>query len=450
MSVATSGSSQINTGNDCGCGCGDACGCVPAEFTRLRYAYGLRLGAVELSDEQSYLVGKHRFHNARCHGAGVLCGLAVDRFQFPQGSTWPSTVLRVTRGAALDACGREVLVPEDQCIDVNAWFLKNRARLNLSASTAPVPMRVALRYRECPSDPAPVPRDPCGCDASGCDYTRVHEGFELCLFAGSSLPECPGDVFPDAADLLNALGVNAPVSTPKPMPSRTPSQAADTKPAPAVPKASRMVRKLDELTAALCPAPKNEWICLADFSATLDSTGATVTSISAPDNAIPSRHVLLSTAAIQALVVGLADAFGAEGFLGVGPAIGGLSFTNATASSGTLNIAIDLITDSGSPTPLATFDSTFLRVFQFDTTKWTDVTPKTPNSVSLSTDSTQISVKLSGLSSGKQFRVSLISAEANPIVDTLMRLLRPMNYSASFQLVTDTTSGFLTLVPLDV
>ena len=30
---------------------------------------------------------------------------------------------------------------------------------------------MGLRYLECPSDPAPVPRDPCGCDNGGCAYT---------------------------------------------------------------------------------------------------------------------------------------------------------------------------------------------------------------------------------------------------------------------------------------
>ena len=319
MSLATSGGRQTDNGHDCGCGCGGACGCVPAEFTRLRYAYGLRLGAVELSDEQSYLVGKHRFHNARCHGAGVLCGLKVDRFKFPQGSTsTSSTVLRVTRGAALDACGREVIVPVDQCIDVNAWFLKNGAALNLPAGTTTVPMRVATRYRECPSDPAPVPRDPCGCDASGCDYTRVREGFELRLFAGTLIPDCAEEVFPDAAELSHALGVNNPVSTPAP--ATNPKPATGPKPAPtagtalasALPKVSHLVKELDELTAAGCRVTKNEWICLADFDATLDSTGATVTNISAPDNTIPGRHVLLLTAAIQTLVLGLAGAIGAR------------------------------------------------------------------------------------------------------------------------------------------
>jgi hypothetical protein len=449
MSVATTAGSQSDRGHDRDCGSGDACGCMPAEFTRLRYAYGLRLGAVELSDEQSYLVGKHRFHNARCHGAGVLCGLRVDRFTFPQGSTSPSTVIRVTRGAALDACGREILVPVDQCIDVNAWFLKNSAQLSLPSGTASLPMRVALRYRECPSDPAPVPRDPCGCDASGCDYTRVREGFELRLFAGNTLPACDVDVFPDAAELLKALGVSVPVSTPAPSPGPGTSTAADPKPVPSSPKVSHLVRKLDELTAASCPAMKNEWICLADFIATLDSTGATVTTIPAPDNAIPGRHVLLSTAALQALVIGLAGAFRAEGFLGVGPTLGGISFANATSNSGTLNIAVNLITDPGSatPAPLATFNPAFLQVFPFDPNSgWGS--PLTTSTASVTSSPPQISVPLTGVGPG-YFRVSLVSPEGNPIVDTHMRLLRPMNYSASFQLVAD-KSGNLTLVPLHV
>jgi len=168
--------------------------CVPGEFTRLRYAYGLRLGAVELSDEQSYLVGKHRFHNARCHGPGVLCGLRVGRFVWPQGASEDarSTMLRVWRGAAMDGCGREVLVPCDQCIDVAAWFAETRGELKLDHKPPRLKIWVGLRYRECPSDPTVVPRDPCGCDSGGCAYTRVREGFELRLFAGEPLPHCPG------------------------------------------------------------------------------------------------------------------------------------------------------------------------------------------------------------------------------------------------------------------
>jgi hypothetical protein len=66
---------------------------------------GRRRAAIAARD---ILVGKHRFHNARLHGIGVLCGLRVDQY-INQGSVnpGPSTVLRVTRGAALDSCGPE-------------------------------------------------------------------------------------------------------------------------------------------------------------------------------------------------------------------------------------------------------------------------------------------------------------------------------------------------------
>jgi hypothetical protein len=427
MSVATKSSLQSDT--DKGCGCGGTCGCLPAEFTRLRYAYGLRLGAVELSDEQTYLVGKHRFHNARSHGSGVLCGLKVEQFRFSSAAT-ATTVLRVTRGAALDDCGREVIVPVDQCIDVNAWFLKYSAALKLPANTTTVPMRVAVRYRECPGDPAPVPRDPCGCDAGACAYTRVHEGFELRLFAGT-LPDCPDDVFPDTARLLQSGGTDSVAPPPgKALKGATDASGSD----PTALGVAHLNRELDRLTAAPCPVGKNEWICLADFNATLDSTGVTVTSISEPENDIPGRHVLLSTAALQTMLVGMM----------------GACLANATASTATVNLAVNLLTDSGSVTALApgTFSATYLKLFQLAGNAWNDVTPTAANSITLSADTTQISVHASGLSAGP-YRLSLISPEANPIVDTLMRPLRPMSFSASLQLGTD-ANGNLTLKLLNI
>ena len=137
---------------DCGCA-EDTCCTMPPEFVRVRYFYGQRLGVMELNDEQRYHQGKHAFHNARLHGAGVLCGLRAERFVLVQGSA--TTVLRVVRGAAIDACGREIIVGVDQCIDVAAWFARNRNRPELASFTSGTtqPLHVCLRYRECPSDP---------------------------------------------------------------------------------------------------------------------------------------------------------------------------------------------------------------------------------------------------------------------------------------------------------
>jgi hypothetical protein len=417
-----------------GCGCNGTCDCLPAEFTRLRYSYGMRLGQVELSDEQSYLVGKDRFHNMHCHGVGVLCGLKVERFVWPQGAAanTPSTVLRVSRGAALDGCGREVLVPCDQCIDVAAWFAINRGKLNPPPAAGPLQTWVALRYRECPSDPSMVPRDTCGCGAGGCDYTRVRESFEFCLFAGKS-PACAGAVFPTAAALATALATTDGVAP------------------------GALQTQLDRLIAEPCSTTgTDEWICLAAFDATVTTPGAsqTVTDISAPDNTIPGRQPLLSTAALQTLVLGIANAAGAAGALGADPSISGIAFAGAGAGAGTLTLIIDLITDPPATTPTELASGTFLpgmvQVQQFNSTTWAwdQVTPAVGE---ITTDGSKISITWGAgdptLGAGN-FRVSLVSPDAAPIVDQRMRPLQPPRFARDFGLAL--TAGTLTLAAISV
>src|SRR5688572_10163827 len=94
------------------CVADDPCLVPPAEFVRLRYFFGQRLGVLDLADEQSYLVGKQRLHNLHLHGWGVLCGLRAERYLVSQGptATPQTTMLRVRRGATIDGCGREIVV----------------------------------------------------------------------------------------------------------------------------------------------------------------------------------------------------------------------------------------------------------------------------------------------------------------------------------------------------
>jgi len=352
---------MLETAIGCGCGpCACSCGDVPAEFVRVRYYFGQRLGVMELNDEALYHAAKMAFHNARLHGFGVLCGLRADR-QKPPAAGAQSTVLRVTSGAALDPCGREIAVGIDQCIDVAAWFAKNKKRLDASGWTAGADhtLRVAVRYRECPSDPSPAPRDACGCDNGGCEYGRVREAFELQLFTvGESA--CGATPFPKPADLLAALEGGSAWGT-----------AAD----PDV----ELDGALDTLVAAGCPAaPDDTWLCLASFEVTLDATPVPV-DISDPDNAIPERRTLLPSNALQAMVLDLAASGVAAGSLGGGPRAGALSLTAATATAGTLVVPIRLAR-SGSPpadVPLVagTFEPAFLAVSRLDPAGWTILTP---------------------------------------------------------------------------
>jgi hypothetical protein len=467
-----------------GCACEGLCGCnVPAEFVRLRYYFGQRLGVVDLSDEQSYHAGKQRFHNLRAHGYGVLCGLRADRYVFPQGAppNTPTTVLRVTSGAALDGCGRELIVPGDQCIDVAAWFLKNRRRASVAAlapgAAAPAAaapagapagavapagapagavggliaagpaaaagaglgpgpaigppgggaaavsrLWVAIRYRECPSDPGAAPRDPCGCDDGACEYGRVREGFELSLLTERER-KCVTGTFPPRAD-LHALLDSAPSD-------------------PSLSVADRWARALKLLLASGCPDVAPEcWLCLASFTVTFDSAPdgtPIIVDVGAPDNAIPERESILTTAALQELIGTVVAASSDGSALTRGPQLGELSWTNATKNTGTLLIPIALVTDPapGGQTPIDghTFDPATVSVEQYDNTGWSSLSI---GSVNL-TAASQLELKWTAakkIGEGN-YRVCVEQPLATPMVDTQMRAVQPLRYARHLHLKLD-------------
>lgn len=163
--------------------CLEPCGCLPPGFSRLKYFYGKHLSVADFKDEQRYHLGKQLFHNQRLHGSGVLCGLdlQVDDAE-------PNEV-RLVAGSALDQCGREIVVPCDQCIDVAAWYRTHYDEYRAADADWPpqsllnpngaLVACVMLRYAECPTGPEAAPRDPCDCGDSGCEYGRVSEGFQL-------------------------------------------------------------------------------------------------------------------------------------------------------------------------------------------------------------------------------------------------------------------------------
>jgi hypothetical protein len=420
----------------CGCGCGagtDCCWTLPPEFVRVRYFFGQRLGVMELSDEAAYHGGKRAFHNARLHGVGVVCGLRAERFVLTPGSN--TTVLRVRKGAALDACGREIVAAVDQCIDVAAWFAKNRSRPELSGWTAGTSqtLRVALRYRECPTDPSPAPRDPCGCDNGGCEFGRVREAFELALFTDAEVEQCHTASFPAAEALRAAMAGVGP-------------------PGPAVEPSERLKRAIDALVAGDCPVPtENTWLCLASFTVTLDATPVPV-NISDPDNAIPERRSLLSTSALQAMAVGLSAAGLEGGALGGGPHIGPLSFTATAADAGTLSLPVALA-ETGSPpvaAPLveATFDPASVKAHRLDPTLgWQDVTPPPAGIAYEATPAPRIRIDLGpGLTAGPRFRLTIEPPFATPVVDAVGRPLQPLRFARLFAFVTD-AGGNLQLDP---
>lgn len=399
---------------DCG-----PCGTLPSGFVRLRYFYGKRMAVADFLDEQRYHSGKQRFHNQRLHGSGVLCGLRTDQFSNEPAD---ATMLRVHRGAALDACGREIIVGWDQCIDVDAWLgrkLKATPDFLATATTpqAPnqLPLAVVIRFRECPSSPEVAPRDACSCGSEGCDFGRIREEFELDLIAKPDTAITPA-VFPRREQLVNAL---------------------------AAPSAAAIVDQIADLATTTCSASEGDgWVELANVSVTLTDLATPgdrrhVVSIASISQA---ETVLYETALLQDLLMRELAATLEAGALTDGPQVTRVAVDNPSSPSA---IVIEL----SAPLLPATVPADPFALHPFSaTTGW-----GAPANVSTTLDASgtrfTITPPAHVLVEGARFRlVSLVPGEL-PMVDKNMRPLRPLRFSFHFQVVKDSSSHFSITAP---
>ncbi len=410
------------------------CGTLPPGFVRLRYFFGKRMGVADFLDEQRYHAGKLRFHNQHLHGAGLLCGLGVA-LQSPT-----DVILRVGKGAALDDCGREIIVGYDQCIDLDAWYQRVAAERRASVADWPVPVLdangnlpliVAIRYRECASTPEPAPRDTCSCDAAGCDFGRVREEFELDLFLPGS-PELDGvaPMVPPRADLDRVLG-----------------RAFGE---------SSLGREL--ATAATAPYPDSEgtrWIPLASLAAQITpAPSATeighVTKVIEPITVVAT--LLAETALIQEILLRDAGAHLEAGSLAGGPEITRL-VVERDGSSAFYWLSLELdgpVIEQTVPTDAFTVS----RLATSGTPGWTAIPAKTDYVAPTATTPAKLRVRVenagNALVKDGLYRIALDTdavPAATPIVDDKMRPLIPLKPVVQFSLDEPTPGAFAYALP---
>lgn len=160
---------------------------------RVNYTLGLVLGVDEFQQEQLYHRAGRWRHNQWLHGYGTVWGLQVST---------PSPAdadpeIRVTEGAAVDPCGRDICVPATMCVRLNAWLERHRDVLQRLYGTGPatIPLAVVLCHRECPDDVVPVPGEPCRSQDDAMQPSRIRESFELRLALRDEAPwdSPPGD-----------------------------------------------------------------------------------------------------------------------------------------------------------------------------------------------------------------------------------------------------------------
>jgi hypothetical protein len=344
----------------------------------------------------------------------VLCGLGAS-LEEPEG-----TVLRIAKGAALDRCGHEIVVGHDHCIDVDAWYRRERdAHLDADpTSTWPealldgdgkLPLRVALSYRECPSKPEPAPRDTCSCSEGGSDYGRVNEEFELALVPREeSEASLEPELFPARAAIDDAV-------------FRTGGPA--------------LLEALAELVTASCPEPvTDDRLVLATFRAALAADKTRVVRL----EDLSGTPILLSTAVLQHLLLAHLAVAPPDDVIDPsdGPEITDVTLERVDATHYRFRLSL-----SGTLVG-ATVQPDHFRLVRLTSVGWDAPAASALSSEYVDGTEPRIEVTVRNdpvfLEAGGLFRLSLSEEESeDPIVDDRMRRLRPARFAKDFALEDD-------------
>lgn len=187
----------------CGCGCDSKPDCCELEcLVQPRFFCGQLLADQDLTALVDWVKAKTGLARYR-HGWGIVCGLDVHCGR--------NGTVKVTPGYALDCCGRDVVVCEETTFDLtgcwqrpedpcgNGALRRNRNQQVLAAAhesgtwtdgsssfggfeIPPEELQAIdlyIRYSESETDArTALARGGCG-GTAGCEYTRVHEGYEL-------------------------------------------------------------------------------------------------------------------------------------------------------------------------------------------------------------------------------------------------------------------------------
>lgn len=142
---------------------------------RVRYQAGMLLGIDATRAEQSY----HRRRLTRqqywLQGYGTLAGMRV-RTATDAGSTR----VIVGQGIGIDALGREVLVDEEYCLNLNDWLAAQApARLANGLDGNDLLLKVMVRYTDCAVKPTPTAARRLNFGTDGVSYSRIKDALHL-------------------------------------------------------------------------------------------------------------------------------------------------------------------------------------------------------------------------------------------------------------------------------
>jgi hypothetical protein len=147
----------------------------------VNYTLGMVLGVDDFTQEFAYLSGRDQWLARDLGGYGTVSGLRVSIETDARG---PRVV--VDPGVAISPGGKFIRVCPAQCAWLNDWLAGVRddpaffARVG-SPPASSLRLYVTLCYRQCPTDLAPVPGEPCRTETEAMAPSRWKDDFRLDL-----------------------------------------------------------------------------------------------------------------------------------------------------------------------------------------------------------------------------------------------------------------------------
>lgn len=154
---------------------------TPDPSKHVNYTLGMLLGADDFTQEFAYLSGRDQWLARDLLGYGTVNGLKVS-----VGANDKGPRVLVEPGAALSPRGQLIRVAPAQCAYLNQWLASNHDALgaHITNDLFPSPgdgvrLYVVLCYRDCATDLAPIPGEPCRTEDELMAASRLADDFRL-------------------------------------------------------------------------------------------------------------------------------------------------------------------------------------------------------------------------------------------------------------------------------
>jgi hypothetical protein len=152
---------------------------APDPHKHVKYSLGMVLGVDDFDQEFAYLSNRDQWLARDTIGYGTVCGLQVKIQTDERGAR-----VEVEPGAAINPLGQLIRVTPGQCAYLNDWLTAHSGEVLSRVSSPPLSwltLYVVLCYRDCPTDPVPIPGEPCRDESEATAASRWQDDFELTL-----------------------------------------------------------------------------------------------------------------------------------------------------------------------------------------------------------------------------------------------------------------------------